>query len=281
MEDPGETVLMSQTSLLRTFVSSPQNPRVKALVRLRTRRERERKATFLVEGRREVRRALAWKSHMVAVYCCPSLYVGESEEKLLAEAAQAAEVVEMSESAFRKVSYRDRPEGLLAVLRQPALPLGALRMGADPLVLVVESVEKPGNLGAMLRTAEAAGADAVVVADPTTDVFNPNVVRASLGSLFTVPLAVADGDEALGWLREMGLRVIATSPAAVEPCWKSDLSGGAAVVIGAEQHGLSGRWLEGADQTVRIPMSGTVDSLNAGSAAAVLLFEARRQRSDS
>ena len=187
----------------------------------------------------------------------------------------------MSESAFRKVSYRDRPEGLLAVLRQPALPLTALRMGADPLVLVVESVEKPGNLGAMLRTAEAAGADAVVVADPTTDVFNPNVVRASLGSLFTIPLAVADGDEALGWLREMGLRVIATSPAAAEPCWKSDLSGGAAVVIGPEQHGLSGRWLEGADQTVRIPMSGTVDSLNAGSAAAVLLFEARRQRSDS
>ena len=271
---------MSQTSLLRTFISSPQNPRVKALVRLRTRRERERKATFLVEGRREVRRALAWKSYMVAVYCCPSLYVGESEEKLLAEVAQAAEVVEMSESAFRKVSYRDRPEGLLAVLRQPELSLAALRVGTDPLVLVVESVEKPGNLGAMLRTAEAAGADAVVVADPTTDVFNPNVVRASLGSLFTMPLAVAEGAEALGWLREMGLRVIATSPAAAEPCWKSDLSGGAAVVIGAEQHGLSGRWLEGADQTVRIPMSGTVDSLNAGSAAAVLLFEARRQRSD-
>ncbi|MDE0122620.1 MAG: RNA methyltransferase [bacterium] len=271
---------MSQTSLLRTFISSPQNPRVKALVRLRTRRERERKATFLVEGYRELRRALAWKRHLEAVYCCPPLYLGDNEEKLLSEAAQAAEVVEMSEAAFRKVAYRDRPEGLLAVLRQPPLPLSGLRLGAAPLVLVVESVEKPGNLGAMLRTAEAAGADAVVVADPTTDVFNPNVVRASLGSLFTVPLAVAEGREALEWLRREDLRVIATSPAASEPCWKTDLSGRVAVVIGTEQYGLSDLWLEGADRKVSIPMSGTVDSLNAGSAAAVLLFEARRQRSE-
>ena len=279
MEDPQETALMSQTSLLRTFISSPQNPRVKALVRLRTRRERERKAVFLVEGNRELRRALAWKPQMLTVYCCPSLYLGDNEEQLLAEVAQTAEVVEMSEQAFRKVSYRDRPEGLLAVLRQPALSLSGLRLGRDPLVLVVVSVEKPGNLGAMLRTAEAAGSDAVVVADPTTDVFNPNVVRASLGSLFTIPLAVADGAKALGWLREKGLRVIATNPAVAETCWKTDLTGGAAVVIGAEQHGLSDLWLEGADQTTHIPMSGTVDSLNAGSAAAVLLFEARRQRS--
>ena len=272
--------VMSQTSLLRTFISSPQNPRVKALVRLRTRRERERKSTFLVEGYRELRRALAWKSHLVAVYCCPPLYLGDNEEKLLSEAAQAAEVVEMSEAAFRKVAYRDRPEGLLAVLSQPPLPLSRLRFGAAPLVLVVESVEKPGNLGAMLRTAEAAGADAVVVADPATDVFNPNVVRASLGSLFTVPLAVAEGREALEWLRGEDLRVIAATPAAPEPCWKTDLSGRVALVVGPEQYGLSDLWLEGADHTVSIPMSGTVDSLNAGSAAAVLLFEARRQRSE-
>ncbi len=271
---------MSQTSLLRTFISSPQNSRVKALVRLRTRRERERKATFLVEGYRELRRALAWKGQIEAVYCCPPLFLGDNEEKLLSEAAQAAEVVEMSEAAFRKVAYRDRPEGLLAVLRQPSLPLSRLRLGAEPLVLVVESVEKPGNLGAMLRTAEAADADAVVVADPATDVFNPNVVRASLGSLFTVPLAVAEGREALDWLRQSNLRVISTSPAAREPCWKTDLSGRVAVVIGTEQYGLSDLWLDGADHKVSIPMSGTVDSLNAGSAAAVLLFEARRQRSE-
>ena len=271
---------MPQAYLVRDPITSLQNPRVKSLVRLRNHRERQRTGAFLVEGYREMQRALAWKAQILSVFCCPPLYLGGNEEKLLAEIGQVAPVVEMSEPAFRKVSYRDRPEGLLAVLRQPPLPLSGLQVGSDSLVLVVESVEKPGNLGAMIRTAEAAGADAVVVADPTTDVFNPNVVRASLGSLFTVPLAVADGRAALEWLKEKGLLVIATSPAAAEPSWRADLVGGAAVVIGSEQYGLSDLWLEGADVKVQIPMSGTVDSLNAGAAAAVVLFEARRQRSE-
>ncbi len=270
---------MPRVNTRRATISSLQNPRVKALVRLRTRRERDRRAAFLVEGDREVGRALAWKSLMKTVYWCPG-FAGEGlEDGLVEQLPSAVEIVEMSEDVFRKISYRDRPEGVVAVLEQPDLRLSGLRLDADPLVLVVESVEKPGNLGAMLRTAEAAGADAVVLADPTTDVFNPNVVRASLGSLFTVPLAIAPGHEALDWVRNRGLAVIATTPQASETYWNVDLDSGLAVVIGSETDGLSALWMEGADIRVRIPMSGTVDSLNAGTAAAVMLFEARRQKS--
>ncbi len=261
-------------------ITSLQNRRVKALVRLRSRRERERENAFLVEGYPELRRALGWQSHWLAIYCCPSLYAGGIEEKLLAQVEGEVAKIEVSAPVFRKVSYRDSPEGLLAVLRRPRLRLSDLRLGPSPLVLVVESVEKPGNLGAMLRTAEAAGADAVVVADSTTDVFNPNVVRASLGSLFTLPVAVTTGPKARRWLRDHRITVIATGPEAKRPCWEADLRGAAALVIGAEQHGLSDLWLSGADHRLRIPMSGTVDSLNAAAAAAVILFEARRQRSD-
>ena len=263
----------------RQYISSLQNDRVKGLVKLRTRRERERRSAFLVEGHRELRRALAWRSHIQSVYCCPSLFSSGREDGLLADLEGTVKAVEVSEGVFRKVSYRDQPEGLLAVLRQPSLRLADLGLGVSPLVLVVEAVEKPGNLGAMLRTAEAAGVDAVIVTDPTTDVFNPNVVRASLGSVFTVGVAVASGPRARQWLRQQGVRVIATGPAGNRLCWEVDLRGGVALVIGSERKGLSDLWMSGADQQVRIPMSGSVDSLNAGSAAAVMLFEARRQRS--
>lgn len=263
----------------RKHISSLQNGRVKGLVRLRTRRERERRSAFLVEGHRELRRALAWRAHIQSVYCCPSLYSTGSEEGWLSHLGGSVEIVEVSERVFRKVSYRRQPEGLLAVLRQPSLRLADLGLGLSPLVLVVEAVEKPGNLGAMLRTAEAAGVDAVIVTDPATDVFNPNVVRASLGSLFTLPVAVSPGPRAWQWLRELDVRVIAAGPAGHRLCWEVDLRGAVALVIGSEQQGLSDLWLSGSDQQVRIPMSGSVDSLNAGSAAAVMLFEARRQRS--
>ncbi|MCE2527813.1 MAG: RNA methyltransferase [Actinomycetia bacterium] len=271
---------MSRPGRRRDIISSPTNRRVKALVRLRNRRERDRESLFVVEGCREVRRALAWRSQMLEVYRCPSLLPPEGDQKLLAGLGGAVEIVELSEPVFRKASYRERPDGLLAVLRQPLLHLSSLRLGSTPLVLVVEAVEKPGNLGAMLRTAESAGVEAVVVADPITDVFNPNVVRASLGSLFTLPLAVAPGPQVLEWLRRQGMTVIATSPAAERLSWDVDLQGRAAVVIGSEHRGLSDLWLSGADRQVRIPMSGTVDSLNANTAAAVVLFEARRQRSN-
>lgn len=261
------------------MITSLQNPRVKALVKLRNRRVRDREDAFLVEGYRELRRALTWRDRWQAVYFCSSLYLGDNEPDLLAGVPETVPAVEVSEAVFRKISYRDRPEGLLAVLSRPTLSLNNLRLGPSPLVLVVEGAEKPGNLGAMLRTAEAAGVDAVLAVDSTTDVFNPNVVRASLGSLFTLPVAVTTGGDALRWLRHREVRVVAASPDAEGLCWESDLKGPVALAIGPEQYGLSERWVTAADLRVRIPMSGTVDSLNAAAAAAVLLFEAGRQRS--
>lgn len=260
-------------------ITSPANPRIKRLVRLRERRERDESGRFLIEGYRELRRALSGGVEVEELYCCPALYLGENEESLVEAAARAgAEVVPVGEAPFRKASYRDRPEGLLAVAHQFPTGLERLRPGPDPLLLVVEGIEKPGNLGTMLRTAGAAGAAAVVVCDPATDPFNPNVVRASLGTLFTVPLFVGDTPGAVSRLRELGIRTVATTPSASTPHWEADLTGPVAVLVGSEQLGLSDAWLAAADHKVVIPMPGSVDSLNAAMAAGVVLFEALRQR---
>jgi TrmH family RNA methyltransferase len=260
-------------------ITSPANPRIKQLVRLRERRERDRSSLFLVEGYRELGRALEAGVELTELYCCPDLYLGGNEQALAEDARRAgAEVVPVAEAPFRKASYRDRPEGLLGVARQFPTSPARLAPGRDPLLLVVEAIEKPGNLGTMLRTAEAAGAAAVVVCDPATDPFNPNVVRASLGTLFTVPLAVADTPGAIARLHELGIRTVATTPSASQAHWEADLTGPVAVVVGSEQYGLSDAWLAAADCRVVIPMPGTVDSLNAAMAAGIVLFEAVRQR---
>lgn len=264
------------------IITSPANPRIKQLVRLRERRERDATGLFLIEGYRELRRAVAAGIELVDLYTCPPLYLGHNEPALVDEAARAgAEIVAVAEGPFHKASYRDRPEGLLAVARQ--FPTGLERLPAHgaPLLLVVEAIEKPGNLGTMLRTAEAAGVAAVVVCDPTTDPFNPNVVRASLGTLFSVPLVVADTPTTITRLRGLGIRTVATTPSSALPHWQADLTGAVAVLVGSEQYGLSEAWLAAADVRVIIPMPGTVDSLNAAMAAGIVLFEAVRQRASA
>lgn len=258
-------------------ITSLANPQVKALVRLRERRERDRTGRFVIEGYRELTRAVEAGVGFDTLYACRSLFLGGNEPDLLA--AAGAPVVELGEAAFRKVSYRDRPEGLAAVARQFPTDLARLDLSGAPLLLVVESIEKPGNLGTMLRTADAAGAAGVVVCDPTTDPFNPNVVRASLGTLFTVALAIASTAETIRHLRAGGVRTVATTPHTSRLLWESDLSGPCAIVIGSEQYGLSDAWLRAAGDRVRIPMAGHADSLNAAMAAGIALFEAVRQRS--
>jgi TrmH family RNA methyltransferase len=192
-----------------------------------------------------------------------------------------AELVEMAPGPFGKVSYRDRPEGLLAVAKQFQTRLTDREVGPRPLVLVVEAIEKPGNLGTMLRTADATGVDLVIVTDPTTDIFNPNVVRASTGMLFEIPIAVSSGPEAIQWLRQRSIPIVATTPATSATHWDADLSNAAALVVGTEQYGLSDAWLHAADLKIRIPMEGRADSLNAAMAAGVVLYEALRQRVQS
>jgi TrmH family RNA methyltransferase len=234
----------------------------------------------LVEGFRELRRALDAKIGIETLSFCPELYLGEHEGELVDRAAVAgAEVVEVTAGPFRKMSYRDRPEGLLAVCKQFDTSLERIELGERPLVLVVESIEKPGNLGTMIRAAAAADADAVIAADPTTDVFNPNVVRSSIGTCFVVPVGVGATDDVVAWLRQNGVGIVASSPGADTKLWEAKLDRSIAVVIGSEQYGLSEAALDAADVRVSIPMpGGAVDSLNAATSAAILLFEAVRQR---
>ena len=265
-------------------ITSLQNPRLKQLVKLRDRRPRDEAGVFLIEGYREILRALEKRISLNELYFSPEWFLGENEPALLAQAAAAgAKLFELPKDAFAKVAYRDRPDGLLAVApqwRRLLADLGAAAAPA-PFLLVVESIEKPGNLGTILRSADAAGCQAVIVCDPVTDLFNPNVVRASTGVLFSVPCVVADRAEALAWLRERKIRIAATTPAGRTLYSDADLRGPLAIVMGSEQFGLSEFWLENADATVRIPMAGQADSLNVAMATIITLFEAVRQRSSS
>jgi len=274
-------------------IVSLQNPRVKQLVKLRDRRARDEAGLFLVEGYREVKRAVAAGVKPAELYVGPDWFLGANEPAVIAEAERTgAQVFELSKPVFAKVSYRDRPDGLLAVAPQwrrtladlivaglaEAGPGPATPATKPPLLLVVEAIEKPGNLGTLLRGADAAGVDAVVVCDPVTDIFNPNVVRSSTGVLFSMPVVVAESPEVRAWLRDRGVRAIATTPGAATLYTDADLRVPLAVIMGSEQYGLSEFWLKESDQLVRIPMAGQADSLNVAMAAIITLFEAVRQR---
>ena len=264
-------------------ITSLQNPRVKQLVKLRDRRDRDEAGLFLVEGYREVRRALEKNIRLNELYFSPDWFLGENEPALIERARQAgAQLFELSKDAFAKCAYRERPDGLLAVAPQWKRSLSDLNVtGAAkvPLLLVVEAIEKPGNLGTILRSADAAGVDGVIVCDAVTDVFNPNVVRSSTGVLFSVPIVLADSATVHAWLVENGIRVVATTPDTPNVYTKIDLTGPLAIVMGSEQYGLSKFWLEKSNLLVRIPMAGQADSLNVAMATIITLFEAVRQRS--
>ena len=258
-----------------------QNAGVKRVVRLRRRRARDRERAFLIEGYRELLRAVEAGLPLESVYHCPAFYLGSNEPALLDRACRecGAELVPTDDAVFAKLSYRDRPDGLLAVAPMPEWTLQRLPVPPpDPLYVVATAIEKPGNLGTLLRTADAVGAAALIVCDPVTDLFNPNVVRASVGTLFTVPAAQAGAEATRRWLAARGVGTVVTTPDA-ERCYTDhDLTGAVAVVLGNEQFGLDEAWLRGADAAVSIPMLGRADSVNVAMAGAALLFEALRQR---
>jgi RNA methyltransferase, TrmH family len=261
-------------------ITSVQNPRVKHLVKLRDRRPRDEAGVFLVEGYREIRRALEKNVALQELYFSPDWFLGENEPALIEQARErGAQAFELSKEAFAKVAYRERPDGLLAVAPQWKRTLESLVLPAQPFLLVVEAIEKPGNLGTILRSADAAGVDAVIVCDPVTDIFNPNVVRSSTGVLFSVPVVVTESQPVRAWLKERGIRAVATTPAAQALYTDTDLRGALAIVMGSEQYGLSEYWLKESDGQVRIPMAGQADSLNVAMATIITLFEAVRQRS--
>ena len=261
-------------------LNSPHNPKLKYVVKLRTCSERQESGEMIVEGYRECRRALDAGYRPHAMFHCPDCYLkGENEPALVEECARlGAEIYSCSRQCFAKIAYKERPDGLLMIGPHVSMKLSDLKLPENALVIVAESVEKPGNLGTILRSADAAGAAAVIVCDRATDVHNPNVVRASTGSLFTVPIAEADSGEALAFLKERGFRILAATPHAEKLHFEVDLTGKIAIALGAEQYGLTAMWMDGADLRVRIPMLGVADSLNVSSAATILVYEAVRQR---
>jgi TrmH family RNA methyltransferase len=259
-------------------ITSSANDRLKRLKRLRAkRRDRDDEGVFLIEGYRQVRRAVEAGVEIEALFAAPELYQGQGEAEL-AERLQAIATHTAAEP-FRSVTTRDRPDGLLAVARQFSTDLADIV--DHSLLLVVEGIERPGNLGTMLRAAAGAGVTGVIVADPQTDLFSPEVVRASVGALFAQPVARATTDQTAEHLKKHGTRIVTATPDATTDYWQADLTQPSAIVVGSEQHGVTDRWLQIADDTVCIPMLGPVDSLNVAVAASVLLFDAVRQRSGS
>lgn len=272
-------MMAAMSSSALPILTSFANPRVKAVAALRDRRARDRTGLTLVDGARELRRALEAGVEIVEAFSCEPLLAGPDARAALDLLRSAGVTIQpTSEPVFAKLAFGERAEGIMAVIRIPSTALADLSLPVDPLVVVIEGVEKPGNLGAVLRSADGAAADAVVAASSTTDLFNPNAIRASAGTMFTIPLGAAPTPDVIAWLRAGDLRIVAAQVTAERLYTATDLTGPVALILGAESDGLTDAWTAAGIEAVRLPMLGVADSLNVSVSAAVLLYEARRQR---
>ena len=260
------------------LIDSPRNPRIQEALQLRERAVRIARGRTLVDGARECRRAIEAGVAVEAAFVCPALATGEDATAALGMlAARGIDFVEVSERVHDRLAFGNRGDGIVLVIAAAAAALQDLQPGPDALLIVTEDVEKPGNLGAILRTADAVGCDAVI-AIGGTDLFNPNVIRASVGTIFSLPVAAATAGETIAWLAAKNIRAVAAKVQASESYADADLRGPLALVFGSEADGLSAAWQDARIDGVRLPMHGVADSLNVAAAAAVLAYEARRQR---
>ena len=275
-------------------ITSGQNPKVKELLALQEKsRERAERGLFVVEGRREFRQCLDAGFIPDTVFICPDIFGGGKFNHDTFGGGEAGngpafdpegllktgcKVCMVSKEVYAKIAYRGGTEGIVAEIRYRERTLKDIVLGENPLVMVLESVEKPGNLGAVLRSADAAGADAVVVCDPRTDLYNPNLIRASLGAIFSRQVAAASSEETIAWLKANGIRILTAQLQDSVLYYDTPMQGPTALVMGTESTGLTNLWRDAADAHIRIPMLGSLDSLNVSVSAAILLFEALRQR---
>ncbi|MFL2832001.1 MAG: TrmH family RNA methyltransferase [Coraliomargaritaceae bacterium] len=262
------------------YIQSRQNDQVKNLVKLRERKYRERQSRCLIEGLREIGHALTAGLEITHLYYCNDFFPSDLHATFIAEHKDAGkfQVIGMSPDAFAKASHREGPDGLIAIAIQQGNVLADLLLDETPLLLVLEGIEKPGNLGAILRSADGAGVDAVILVDCVLDLYNPNAIRSSQGLLFALPIVSTDRDTLTDWLDAKKVACCATTPDSKKLHWEVDYQQGLALFMGSESDGLSKYWLEKATNTIRIPMAGHADSLNVAAAAAVCLYEATRQR---
>jgi len=266
-------------------ISSLQNARVKQLVQLQQKsQERRRTGLFVVEGRRELMHCIEAGYEVEDVFVECGMWNVEGEYLKLSNIPHStlhiphSTIYQVTPQVYEKIAYRGSTEGVIGVVRERRLTLDALQLPASPLIVILESVEKPGNLGAVLRSADAAGADAVIVCDPLTDLYNPNLIRASLGACFSVPLIACSSEECIDFLKQKNIRILTAQLQDSKLYYDTDMQGPTAIVMGTESTGLTDQWRQAADAHIRIPMLGRMDSLNVSVSAAILLFEAVRQR---
>jgi len=252
-------------------ITSMQNPKIKSLLTLQQKSSERRKAgLFVVEGRRELEHCIEAGFEVDTVFRCPQYDGGDC--------TSFARQIDVSPAVYEKIAYRGSTEGVIALVKERRLQLNNLHLSESPLVIVLESVEKPGNLGAVLRSADAAKADAVIVCDALTDLYNPNLIRSSIGAIFTVPCVACSSEECIAFLKQRGIRILTAQLQDSSLYYDTDMRVPTAIVMGTESTGLTDQWRQAADAHIRIPMLGRLDSLNVSVSAAILLFEAVRQR---
>ncbi len=258
------------------MITSKTNPRIKNIVKLAKASERKQQNLFVVEGFREIDRAIASGYTLKELFFCSELF--HNKAWINSINTLSSFVAEVSSDVFARIAYREQSDGLLALFEPKNLTLENVKLNHNPLIIVLESVEKPGNLGAVLRTADAAAVDAVIVCDPRTDIYNPNTIRSSLGCVFSLHTVTANSSDTINWLRDNNIRILATSLEASIPYTQADFTSPTALIMGTEATGLSALWTNIADQKIIIPMRGIADSLNISVSTAIVVFEAIRQR---
>lgn len=260
-------------------ITSAQNPKIKTLLELQEKsKARRRQGLFVVEGQRELEHCISVGYEAHTVFICREITGEQRFNEICRTIGDGCNLIEIPEVLYGKVAYRGGTEGVVAELRCKEHNLEKLDLKANPVVVVLESVEKPGNLGAILRSADAAGVDAVIVCDPLTDLYNPNLIRSSIGGIFTVPTAAATSEDTIKWLKAKDIKIYTAQLQDSEWYYDTDMTGGTAIVMGTEATGLTDIWREAADAHIKIPMLGRLDSLNVSVSAAILMYEAVRQR---
>ena len=268
-------------------ITSAQNPKIKTLLDLQEKsKARKKTGLFVVEGRRELLHCIEAGYVPYTLFICRDILGCKDMDEILGTIednfpGKECTIIEIPLQLYDKVAYRGGTEGVIAELHCRETGLESLALKENPLIVVLESVEKPGNLGAVLRSADASGVDAVIVCDPLTDLYNPNLIRSSIGAIFTVPVATASSEETIGWLKTKGIKIYTAQLQDSEWYYDTDMKGGTAIVMGTEATGLTDIWRKAADAHIKIPMLGRLDSLNVSVSAAILMFEAVRQRNET
>ena len=276
-----EIASLFSMSDFNSSITSVQNQRVKRMVALQQKSsERRKSGLFVVEGRRELRHCIEGGYEVETVYLCPEVLREFGSEESLPTIPKGTMVIEVTREVYEKMAYRGGTEGIMAEVKCQTRTLEDLQLPAQPLIVVLESVEKPGNVGAILRSADASGVDAVVVCDPLTDLYNPNLIRSSVGAFFSVPCVACSSEACIAYLKSHSISILTAQLQDSELYYDTDMRSGTAIVMGTEATGLTDQWRKAADAHIRIPMLGRVDSLNVSVSAAVLMYEAVRQRQE-